>query len=122
MYYGKLLDFQVVSIDSVVDASYFLNNKNVPHFLEGTRKISFVDELNSLDDSKQKYSKIVLSNSGTVNQIFENSVEPLNKGSTLKKINLEDTNIRWHGQLANQTVPESLTLINQLLDSRFKLN
>lgn len=88
MYYGKLLDFQVVSIDSVVDASYFLNNKNVPHFLEGTRKISFVDELNSLDDSKQKYSKIVLSNSGTVNQIFENSVEPLNKGSTLKKINL----------------------------------
>lgn len=122
LYYGKLLDFQVVSIDPVVDASYFLNNKNDPHFLEGTRKISFVDELNSLDDSKQKYSKIVLSNSGTVNQIFENSVEPLNEGSTLKKINLEDTNIRWHGQLANQTVPESLTLINQLLDSRFKLN
>lgn len=121
LYYGKLLDYQVVSVDPVVDASYFLNQKDDPHFLNGTRKISFVDEINDIDDTDQQYSKIILSNSGTVNQIFESSVVPLNEGSTLKKINLKDTNIRWHGQLANQTVPESLTLINQLLDSRLRL-
>lgn len=121
LYYGKLLDYQVVSVDPVVDASYFLNQKDDPHFLNGTRKISFMDEINDIDDTDQQYSKIILSNSGTVNQIFESSVVPLNEGSTLKKINLKDTNIRWHGQLANQTVPESLTLINQLLDSRLRL-
>lgn len=121
LYYGKLLDYQVVSVDPVVDASYFLENKNDPHFLNGTRKISFVDEINNIDDSNQHYSKIVLSNSGTMNQIFESSVVPLTEGKTLQKINLKDTSIKWHGQLATQTVPETLTLINQLLDSRLRV-
>ncbi|WP_165314563.1 accessory Sec system protein Asp2 [Weissella sagaensis] len=121
IYYGKLLDYQVVSVDPVVNAEYFLNEKNDPHFLNGIRKISYIDDINNMDDSKQIYSKILLSNSGTFNKIFESSVLPLNTGKTIKKIDLKDTSLKWHGQIANQTVPESLALINQLLDDRLNI-
>ena len=122
LYYGKLLDLQVVSVDPVIDASFFVESRQDMHFLKYLRKIDLVSELNEISDANQEYYKIILSNEKTGNKIYENSVLPIDKGKTLKVINLKDKNANWHGKIAEQTVPETLTLINGLLDSRFSIN
>lgn len=122
LYYGKLLDLQVVSVDPVIDASFFVESRQDMHFLKYLRKIDLVSELNEISDANQEYYKIILSNEKTGNKIYENSVLPIDKGKTLKVNNLKDKNANWHGKIAEQTVPETLTLINGLLDSRFSIN
>lgn len=122
LYYGKLLDLKVVAVDPVVDAEFFVNERNDMHFLTGIRPVNLVDAVNSISDDEQTHSKIVLSNENTGNQVYENSVLPLNIGKTLKIINIKDKKANWHGKIAEQTVPETLTLINELLDERFSIH
>lgn len=111
LYYGLKLDLPVVSVDPVIDASWFSDNKDSSQYIRGLRTENLLFEINNMDATSTNL-KYIIGNS----YVRQNTWEAISqlKYDFIKKINLDLPEMTEHGQVVHH-VPEQLTLINSIL-------
>lgn len=108
LYHGSKMDFNVLSIDPVIDMSEYVNSGDT-HFLEGFRKNDFTDDINSFLISCEKKNKIVFCSKNSPYNY--KTIQNLNVDK-LKIFSFEDEHILSHSFVCNNTIPEQLTVLN----------
>lgn len=114
MLHGSALDYKTISVDPIINLSYF--NEGDHHFLKDFREVDLSERLNdNLQVNKRK--KYIIC-SPTIAFNYEN-IKKISQHDAVKTIELLDDNIKTESEISTNSIPLQLMVINNLFANIF---
>lgn len=108
LYHGSIMDFNVLSIDPIIDLGEY-NSQNDRHFLKGFRKENMLEDINNhLRKNKTKNKMVFCSKNSPFNYKVINELDT----DKVKIVSFEDKFITEHSYVCQNTIPEQLVVLN----------
>ncbi|MEX6346803.1 accessory Sec system protein Asp2 [Staphylococcus ureilyticus] len=109
--HGSFMDIKTLAVDPIVNigGEMYANDRRL---LKGLRKDDLVPVINENSEKLNQYKKIVICSENS--RMYYNEIIRL-KDKYFKLINVRDNKITTHPEVSQNTVPEQLMILNNLL-------
>ncbi|GBG94544.1 hypothetical protein LFYK43_10030 [Ligilactobacillus salitolerans] len=119
-YHALLGDYKAVVVDPILDESWYIENKNDNHFMDGLRTTDLIPKINKIiNDSNFENKKFVVTNSHF--SFNYNSLQRVTKSDFISKVDIDMPNAYNHLQVVGyNSKVQSVTLLNISLDEQLQ--
>lgn len=116
LYHGTLMDYKLLAVDPIISLEEYNKNGDY-HFLEHLRRVDLTNDINNNLEKCTKRKFIICNKNVTFNYQKIKGLNP----AKVTVVSVKDEKVLYHHQIAKNTVPEQLAILNGFFSENFSI-